>query len=203
MRHFLIDMLDRFRRNEDGTVAVELCLMTPIIVWCTVATVSFFDGYRARFSAEKATTTVADLISRESVTLDNDYIDGAFDLLSALVYRNEELGLRITVVEYDAVDPDEDFDPANIEVAWSEVRGTVTQRITDGNLVDYRSKFPVMADGQHFIFVETFAGYSKRFDPIFFASALEDFDIHIEASISPRFTSKLCFRATTGSALEC
>ena len=70
-----------FARREDGTIALEAMVMTPILFWTFLALFSIFDTFRTYSANQKAAFTVSDAISRETVPLDDDYPhhDGAAD----------------------------------------------------------------------------------------------------------------------------
>lgn len=185
----------RFRRDENGSGIVEMILMIPLLVWCTIATVAFFDAYRARFSTEKATTTIADILSRETNTLDDAYMNGIYDLLTALVYRNEDPGIRVSVLSYDAV-------ADSTDLVWSESRGSAPAALTQSSLNNLAPGLPLMGDLQQIIYVESFGKYRARYEPSL-AKAVENFSIYVTASIDPRFAARLCFQDSAGSTLQC
>lgn len=43
----MTDLIKRFRDNEDGSAAIELVLVTPIITWALLSTIVYFDAFRA------------------------------------------------------------------------------------------------------------------------------------------------------------
>ena len=54
----------RFGVESGGSVSMELVLTLPLLLWALAATAVFYDGYRARYQAEMAAQTVADIMSR-------------------------------------------------------------------------------------------------------------------------------------------
>lgn len=183
------------RRDESGGVTVEFVLMIPLLLWGMMATMAFFDAFRTKYSAQKATTTIADMVSRETTTLSGDYVDGLQTVFQTLTYQNANPGLRLTVVKYDEADD-------AIELVWSEVRGDSPQAWTDGNLDDIAARMPIMEDGDRFIVVETFSDYFYRFQPML-SRVLEDFEVETYATISPRFAPTICYQAVDGDPVLC
>ena len=83
-----------FKKSDEGSVAIETMLMVPIMAWAMLATLTFFDAYRNEAIAYKAGLTIADMISREADAIDDDYIDGARELLTFLASDDPQPDLR-------------------------------------------------------------------------------------------------------------
>ena len=84
----MTDLIKRFRDNEDGSAAIELVLVTPIITWALLSTIVYFDAFRAETRSARAGLTIADMFSREAsapVAIGAGYVDAAQALLGTLV----------------------------------------------------------------------------------------------------------------------
>ena len=95
----MTDLIKRFRDNEDGSAAIELVLVTPIITWALLSTIVYFDAFRAETRSARAGLTIADMFSREAsapVAIGAGYVDAAQALLGTLVEFDPAPALRVT-----------------------------------------------------------------------------------------------------------
>lgn len=189
MRTFLKTQLARLKTSERGSASIEMVLMVPLLVFVIVATVVFFEGFRAKYQLQKTTATIADTLSRELTTIDEDYIDGIEQLYTVLTPGLQERGMRITSVRYDAT-------ADSHHVVWSEIRGEFTEGYEDEDLVPIKDQFPLMADIERYIIVETAAGFSSNLDSLF-GGILGYITFYDWVPISPRFAGRLCFDDST------
>lgn len=146
----------RFARDTHGSITVEFVLMAPMMFWAVMASYVYFDGYRQSALNLKAAYTVSDLISRETAAINNDYIDSMYNVLELMVRPDSTMKMRISVVRYDQADD-------RYYVDWSKARGYTTVR-TDDNVMDIKTKLPVMPDGERVILVETDNTYVPLFN---------------------------------------
>lgn len=110
-----LNFLNRLRTYRDdarGTMSVELVLILPILLWAYIATIIFFDAFRARTEAQTAALTVSDLISRQTGTITADYLDGMNDVYDFLTSRAQDTRLRISSIMLD-------LDTQQPVIAWS------------------------------------------------------------------------------------
>ncbi len=176
--------LARFVRNEDGSIAVELVIIVPMLFWAYLAMFATFDAYRAYSLSQKASYTVSDMISRETTPIDRSYIDGLRKLHSYLVNeRLDEVQLRVTSVSYDA-----DQDELNRD--WSYGSGG-RLALTDSDVREWHDRLPVMADGERLTVVETWVQYQPPFN-----TGLSDQEIRSFVFTKPRYADRVLF---TGS----
>ncbi|SEV98243.1 hypothetical protein SAMN04488515_0507 [Cognatiyoonia koreensis] len=173
----------KWQRDEDGSVAVETVLMVPLLAWAMLATLTYFDAYRTEGISYKAGLTVADAISREADSIDDDYIDGAYGLLRFLTLKDGDPDLRVTVFKYRAGQDD-------YRRVWSKARGQTTA-LNHADLEAMRGRLPLMVGGERAILVETWTEYEAPY-----AVGLGDFTMSTYNVISPRFTARLCFDTT-------
>lgn len=148
--------LRRFSRNEDGLIAVEALILIPILFFGFAAIYTFFDAYRQSAINLKATYTIGDLVSRETETINNTYIDSMLDLYGNMTRSGSEVKLRVSVIRYD-----EGTD--NYYVDWSANRG-FPEALSDTSVAMIRSRLPVMPDEERVILVESLNRYEPPFE---------------------------------------
>jgi len=175
----LKSIVKKWHRDEEGSIAVETILMVPLLAWAMLATLTYFDAYRNEAINYKAGLTIADAISRES-DVDDDYIDGMYELLKFLMLKDDTPDLRITVFRYR--EDDDDY-----RTVWSESRGSQSA-LTNATIDSMRHRIPIMSDGERAILVETWSDYSAPY-----GVGLGDFDQVTYNVISPRFLPRTCF----------
>lgn len=172
----------RFRRDEEGSAAVELMLVLPMLIWALLAVLVFFDAYRMQTVNLKAAYTLGDVLSRETGYITPLYLNSMFELQQFLVGDDEVL-LRVTVIEYDGVND-------TFDVRWSEGRGSPVTAMTNANIELIRNRLPIMPDGEMAIITETRLAYvppaSVGLNPI----AFDD-----RVVTRPRFAGQLCWNS--------
>lgn len=185
---FLKRLARRFRGEEDGSVMVETVICLPLLVWALVATYEFFEVHRYTSAREKATYTIADMLSRESTSVNDTYIDNALKLFDEISNDNGTNQLRISVVQYD-LDEDE------YSVWWSELRGTGDMMVLqDADVRTAHAILPILNDGEQLILVESESKYQPTFKVGLGASV--PIDTRIFTKI--RFLSQLCHQDHNG-----
>lgn len=174
-----------FRDDVRGSFMVESVIALPLLFWTICATYEFFEVHRYKNVREKATYTIADMLSREQDVIDDVYVDNTkvlFDGISNDAGINQ---LRLSVVRYD-----EDDDV--YEVVWSEVRGTgKLNALDDADVANAHDTLPILGDGEEVILVESASNYDSLFDLV-----LRD-TINIETRVftAIRFAPQLCFES--------
>ena len=94
--------IQNFRRDARGMMSMELVLVLPLLFWAVLGTIIYTDAYRARTQAQIAALHVADVISRNTTVLTEEYLEGMNDVFDFLNKRNLETRLRISSVSWDA-----------------------------------------------------------------------------------------------------
>ncbi|MFZ3584059.1 TadE/TadG family type IV pilus assembly protein [Loktanella sp. DJP18] len=157
-------------RREDGVMTLEFVILAPLMFWTYLATLAYFDVYRTEAISEKASMTIADLLSRERNYVNDDYIDGTYGLLQFLTRGDSTPGLRISSLRYhdnaSLVNKDDGTD--HFHVVWSEVRGNTDAREAftnaDTRVRSLTSQLPQMGDGDRLILVETWTHYTSAYN---------------------------------------
>lgn len=169
-----------FIRREDGSVSVEAMIVLPAIFWAFLATFSIFETFRTYSTQQKAAYTIGDAISRETVPIDNDYLDGMKSLFDYLGMARGTTSIRVTSIRYDAGED-------RFYRSWSQTRGSLLP-LTDEDVRDWHDKLPVMPDGEYVLLLET----SAEYDPPF-KIGLEKRNINNFVFTRPRYAPRVCW----------
>ncbi len=176
----------RFRRDQEGYVTLEAIIVMPVLLWLFAACWVYFDAFRQQSVNQKANFVISDMLSRETDSVDDTYVDSAYELLKLLT-RAEATGtsLRLTLVEYDAK-------KANWEFLWSDTRGDQTALVA-GDMGNYQDRLPTAMDGDQLIIVENWDDHK----PVF-KVGLDPFVIKAYSFTRPRYTPKMVIAALEG-----
>ncbi len=176
MRHFL----KTFLRSETGSQSVEAVFAFPLVALSIIMTLTFWDGFHTKTVSQRATYTIADMLSREKQAIDADYLTAMHELYSFV--SNEESGtaLRVSVVEF-FVDPDTAEETLSLQ--WSEGVGG-PKGFSD--ITQLEARVPLMASGDQLIIVESFQDWTPHFNVGLGAMRFDDVAI-----ARPRFAPKL------------
>ncbi|WP_306113584.1 MULTISPECIES: TadE/TadG family type IV pilus assembly protein [unclassified Roseovarius] len=183
---FLHRVIRRFCGERDGSVMVETVICLPLLIWALVATWEFFEVHRYRSAREKATYTLADMLSRETAGITDTYMDNAMRLFDSITNDDGVNQLRISVVRYDA-DDDKYF------IRWSKTRGTGDySELADADVASSHSELPIMNDGEDLILVESISDYT----PTFKVGLGDTLPIDTRLFTKIRFASQLCYEGS-------
>lgn len=148
--------LRRFARDEDGAlVLTEFLLLLPMLVWGFIALFVYWDAFRTINESQKASYTVADLISRQG-DVSTAFINGMDDVMDFMVTNSTGIRVRVTSVQWD---------PANDRhyVLFSRSPGNAMPRLTTAQMRDLRDRIPVMANLDGVVIIETEVDYTPAF----------------------------------------
>lgn len=173
--------LRAFRNDTSGLVSVEFAIYVPLLLWTFAAIYTYFDAFRQESINLKAAYTISDLISRETTTLNDDYIDSMHEMAKLLIRSDSLITLRVTVVRWDE-------DNGRHYVDWSEVRGTELLSWTDATINTVKDSLPSMPDEERVILVET----RNEMSPAF-RIGLPELDINNFVFTRPRFAPLVHF----------
>ena len=144
-----------FAYREDGTIAIEAMIVLPLLFGTFLSIFTIFDAFRQYSLNQKAAYTISDAISRETIPINNDYMDGARDLFEYLTRSATDVALRVTSVYYDAEDD-------TYKVDWSQTRGSQAQ-LGNSHTSDWHDRLPMMVDNERVVVVETWSSYDPPF----------------------------------------
>jgi len=181
-------LLQRFRDDTRGSITVETVIALPLLFWAAAASYDFHEIHRYKSAREKATFTVADMISREQLPITNNYMDQTRQVFNDMVGDGENNQIRISVVEYNANDD-------VYELKWSESRGTGDlEPLMDEDVRTAHDTLPILTDGQQIILVEAFS----TFNSLFSVGLSIPVDIETRIFTAPRFAPKVDYQAVLG-----
>lgn len=169
-----------FLRREDGSVAIETVILLPMLFWAYLSMFSIFDAFRQYSINQKAAYTVSDMISRETVPIDDDYLDGAQDLFDYMTRSRDEATLRITSIRYDG-------NQDKYMVDWSRVRGTQVA-LRNQDVSDWHHRLPIMPHGDRIMLVESWSNYDPPFN-----TGLQNRQIINFIFTRPRYVPRILF----------
>jgi hypothetical protein len=144
--------LATFRKDASGTVAVETAIIFPTLLFCLFVMMNIFDAYRAKSTTEKAVFAVSDMLSRETMAVNADYLDGIHAVLEEISTVRSEHKLTVSHVYWSPVSSD-------YVLAWSHSNSSGSG-ITASEFEAMKDKLPVLVDGESLIIVETTADYA-------------------------------------------
>ncbi|WP_108816344.1 TadE/TadG family type IV pilus assembly protein [Loktanella sp. Alg231-35] len=185
----LTEFLQEFRDDEDGSMAIELLLVTPILVWALLSTFVYFDLFRVESNSNRAALTMADMFSREAAPITPAYLNGAREVLRALTFEEANPDYRVTVYRYRETQDD-------YRRVWSKRRG-LGAALSNSDLADLKAadRLPLMANNDQAILFETRTEYDAPFSiglGPFSGTDLDDVTFQTFIVIRPR-EGRLCW----------
>lgn len=213
----LLRHIRNFAQDTRGVMSIEAVLILPVLVWTFIALSVMWDAYRAQNLAQRATFTVADIISRERAQIRRVFITNYLRVFRYAVESTGNLNstntttspevLRITSVMFSEGSNNVDGDDGDdvISVAWS--RSTDRTRMpewTNETIGQIKDQIPAMLDGDNIVVVETRLRWQPDFTSQMAASLIGDNatgwitsqDIDTFTTVRPRFVPKVCFTDT-------
>ncbi len=145
-----------FGRKEDGSVSLEALIMMPLLFWVYMAMFSFFQTYQEYNANQKAAYTIGDMISRETLPLDNKYLDGVQSLLGYMTHSSNPPMVRISSLKYSKKNK-------RFYVQWSHTRGGA-RSVKNPDVRSWKWRIPKLADGEYIVITETWTEFDPPFD---------------------------------------
>lgn len=149
-------MSTRFAREEKGTASIEAMIMVPAMFLVILTFITLIDYTRMHSQHQKAAYTISDMVSRETVPLDQDYLSGTGSLLDTLTRNQQDSGVRLTIVFYD--EPSDTY-----RMDWSRTTGAIAPA-SDADVGAWGDQLPNLVHNERVIVVETTAVYRPPFD---------------------------------------
>ncbi len=170
----------KFSRREDASVSVEAVLILPILIWAVTATLVMWDAFKTLNVTQKATYTIADMISRETENISDNYLTSVFEIYGFLAASAGENALRVSVV---TLVEDEDTNVQTLELLCSRGLGGILDYT---NVSQIENRIPTMVPGDQMIVVETEHEWSPAF-----AVGLASYRFREVALARPRFAPQV------------
>lgn len=164
-----------FIADRSAVSAIEFCLIAPVLVSLFLGSVTLFLSYSDSVTAEKASFTVADILSRKTTvnTSDLQIVDALFQAM--LPPSHGATALRISSVK-----------KANgtLDVAWSWPRSPMVA-LKKSDLPTLG--LPLLAEGDSLIVLETTVAYA----PLMASLGVEGGQYRNMVANRPRFTAAI------------
>lgn len=184
--------LGSLRKDEHGSVTVEAVITLPLLIWAVGATYELFDLHRYNSTRDKASYTIADMISREqgATGITPGYLDNAKALFDTIANDHGENSLRISIISYNSTDED-------YFVVWSRVRGAQgLNELTTPDVKDDDKNLPELRGGEQLILVESASVYRS----VIQIGLSDDLTIRTRVMTSPRFISQIKWKDNAASS---
>lgn len=181
--HVIKSHIRDFAKDTQGTIMVETVLSLPLLIMGLAAMFEFFEIHRFQSARDKASYTIADMISRENDVITDVYVDNVKVLFDEIADDYADNQIRISVIEFDGTNN-------QYQVNWSEIRGVGGMDVLED--VDVRNdtdNLPVLNDGEELILVESEALYRTVFDVGF----NDNRKVTTRVFTSIRFAPQMCF----------
>lgn len=173
--HFPSGSKRRFGRDEAGVVGIEFAFIAPVLVLLLLGSTTLFSLMRDNGRCEKATFTIADLLSRKTDVNNTDLANMNQMFLKMTPASAASRTLRMTSIKKAA---------GKFTVDWSYAVSPLAKMTTTSIPI---TKLPEIADGDSFVLVETHVSYR----PLFSIAGLVS-GTHDKMAINrPRFTSAI------------
>jgi len=185
----LRNRLRGFHRDDAASLSVEAVLIVPLLLWAFLATFTFFDVYRSKNLALKGNYAISDLLSREVVPINMEYLLGIEDVYTYLTQGGDPAWVRVTVVKCS-----EDCHDPNSRVLkrdWSYATDGLASHSNTDIARDYADIIPLLALGERVIMVETKSSYDPPFSV--YLTGIEARDMIDVVMTRPRFAAQLCW----------
>ena len=145
-----------FKEDLRGTILVEFVIISPVFIMLIAMGFEFFDAFKSYNRAQKASYTIADMVSRDTEFGDSDmqmmhaFLDGL------LPWMNGKKGLRISSLSYE---------DGKYSVAWSDVTKRGYKELVAKDLTgDIAGKLPDIAENDTVIVIETWVPHRPLID---------------------------------------
>ena len=180
--HDFKNRLRRFRDDERGSMIVEGVLAMPMMFWVLITFYVFWDAYRSITVVQKATYSIADVVSRRRAGVDAGYLDGLNTVMNFLLDSGQTADMRFSSVTWNGIDN-------RYEVEWSYSPNGTMAALSTGDAGQLTSQLPIMADGDTILVIET----SVEYQPAFNLGVLGERTIEKFIVIRPRLVPRVCF----------
>ena len=175
-----------FIKKETGTLSVEAVFAIPILVWAICATFVFFDAFRTQNLSQKATYTLADMLSREENPVDANYLTAMHEVFDFMAGDAGVNAIRVSVV-MQIIDPDTDEE--RTEIVWSE--GVGMNGYDD--IAILQPRIPNLAVNEQLIIIEGVQEWTPAFK-----LGPATYRFREVAVARPRFAPQICWQDADG-----
>ena len=143
--------------DQSGSVSFETVLILPLLLWFYVGSFVFFDAYKVYNRNVKAAYTIGDLLSRQTDSIDNAFLEGLSDVFDYMTSQNHTSWQRIAQLRWHAR-------RNRYRVEWSYgTNGKNAERISILNLDEIVNYLPTGLGGDRFLVVDAYTEYQPAF----------------------------------------
>lgn len=174
------NLLRRFIRDEKGTVLVETVVLLPAFFWVYAGLFAYWDVYRTINTVQKASFTIADLISRSQAPMDDDYLNGMVSTMDYLLNKTQSSKIRVTSYKWN-------LEEDRYEVIFSRSPNDAMAALTTADLANLTDRLPIMFDGDSAVLLETQVPLNPAMSFGLAQSEIGQFIV-----TRPRFVPKMC-----------
>lgn len=116
-----------FRRDEQGSISIEFCIVMPLLLFLTTGGLGFWDAFQSNSKTAKVAFTVSDIVSRYDVVGDTEmaYLYGVQDKMLPQDLNHRTLRISSICLDNDGV----------FRVLWSHT-GFSSDAVDPGVLVE-------------------------------------------------------------------
>lgn len=165
----MMRFLRQFWQNERGSVAIEGLFGGLLLLGWYMIAFQFYDAFRVRTIALRASYTVGDLISREINAIGPKYVDGTkkvFDRLTNVPNSNYSW-LRVTLISCERLPSDArncDGTTRKFTLVASDVStGSTAKAHTSASINAEHGRIPILGAGDSAVVLETSMFYWPLF----------------------------------------
>lgn len=182
--------LSAFKDDTRGYINTESMILMPVLLWIFMAMWVYFDVFRQQSVNQKASFTIADMMSRETHYINHEYIDNTYRLLQHLTKTemaeattvHPDLDLRVTIVKWNN-------QHQRYDMRWSQSRGNAPA-LAARDVRTWADRLPNMVHNEQLIVVETWEMYHPIGNVGLGATDLKTFTF-----TKPRFAPQVVFDA--------
>jgi Flp pilus assembly protein TadG len=164
-------------RDQRGAVAIEFALVVPLLLTILLGAVTMFDLYRGAQNADKATFTIGDIVSRQTV-MNTAMLTSMHNLLKHSVSGSQQSAIRVSSITKTNT---------GLVAQWTKTVGPVAA--INGAAIPY-SIVPNIAVGDSVVLTETFVPRKA----IFSGFGVGAFNARTRAAHRPRFVATIAWQ---------
>lgn len=182
------ELMKNIFRDNRGNAAVEFVITFPVLLAFFFGAVSTFDAFRASRLISQASTTVVDLITRET-DLTDDKFDRMVTVAESLAGRYataSDFVVSVTSIS----NPDDPDDAATLAIDWTKATDEDFE-IEDTDLAGI--DLPGIAEGDSVIFVRVRADY----EPPLVSKFTDSFNFRYDTVRRARFVQNIPYPEAT------
>jgi len=177
--------LRAFAQETRGTLSVETALIMPFLLGLFAVTYVWYDAFRTKNAVLKATYSVADMISRETVPMTDNYFNGLTTVFTFMIETPDPTSLRITTVK--CTEKCDDDALRELEMCWSWASGDYPAHNTT-TFQALEEAIPLMVLGDTVVVTEGRVEYTPLF-----RRWMDDMELRNTIVTRPRFTPQVAY----------